>query len=63
LARVMAVVIRAMLVWSRLPRTRARWTGMWWSPRLAAMRRMAASEGVQLNRWLSRAVMACSQSM
>src|ERR1019366_8156484 len=27
-ARVMAVVTRAMLAWSRLPRTRARWTGM-----------------------------------
>src|SRR5271166_5512537 len=36
-ARVMAVVTRAMLVRSRLPRTRARWTGMWLSPRLAAM--------------------------
>src|SRR6266566_2995249 len=62
-ARVMAVVTRAMLVRSRLPRTRARWTGMWWSPRLAAMRRTAASEGEQLSWRVSRAVMACSQSM
>jgi hypothetical protein len=59
----MAVVTRVMLAWSREPRTRARWTGMWWSPRLAAILRMAASEGEQLSLWLSRAVMACSQSM
>jgi hypothetical protein len=62
-ARVMAVVIRAMLVRSRLPRTRARWTGMWLSPRLAAMRKTAASEGEQLSWRVSRAVMASSQSM
>src|SRR5271165_1111466 len=52
----MAAVTRAMLAWSRLPRTRERWMGMWWSPRLAAILRMAASEGAQLSWWLSRAV-------
>src|ERR1035438_9195788 len=57
------VVTRAWLAWWRLPRTRARWTGMWWSPRLAAMRRTAASEGEQLSWRVSRAVMASSQSM
>jgi hypothetical protein len=63
LARVMAVVTRAMLVWSREPRTRARWTGMWWSPRLAAMRMMASSEGEQHRLRVSRAATARSQSM
>src|ERR1035437_435361 len=62
-ARVMAVVTRAMLVRSRLPRTRARWTGMWLSPRLAAMRRTAASGGEQLSWRVSRAVLASSQTM
>jgi len=46
----MAVVTRAMLVWSREPSTRARWTGMAGWPRLAAMRRMPASEPVQASR-------------
>ncbi len=63
LARVMAVVTRPMLAWSREPRMRARWTGMWWSPRLAAMRRMPASEGEQQRLRVSRAVTARSQSM
>jgi len=37
---------------------------MSWSPRLAAILRMQASEGEQLSLWLSRAAaMACSQSM
>ena len=44
LAVVMAVVTRRMLVWSRLPRQQARWTGMWWSARLAAIRRMLLAE-------------------
>src|SRR5271157_4368433 len=37
---------------------------MSWSPRLAAILRMQASEGEQLSLWLSRAAaMACSPSM
>ena len=47
----------------REPSTRARWTGMAGWPRLAAMRRMPASEPVQLSRWPSRAVTADSQSI
>src|ERR1039457_2074034 len=40
LAAVIAVATRRMLVWSRLPRQQARWTGMWWSARLAGIRRV-----------------------
>jgi hypothetical protein len=36
---------------------------MWWSPRLAAMRRMLASEGEQQRLRVSRAATARSQSM
>ena len=62
-ARVMAAVTSSMLRWSSEPRTRARWTGMAGWPRLAAMRRMPASEPVQASRRASRAVMADSQSI
>src|SRR5208282_5759522 len=44
LAAAIAVVTSRMLVWSRLPRQQARWTGMWWSARLAAIRRMLIAD-------------------
>src|SRR5258708_39954178 len=59
----MAVVIRVMLRWSRLPRQWRRWTGMSWSPRLAAMRSTACSEPLHESRPVSRAWVAAFQRM
>ncbi len=63
LARMIAAVTRRMLVWSRLPRQQARWTGMRWSARLAAIRIMLIADPAAPIRRASIAAMTSSQWM
>jgi len=58
-----AAVTRRMLVWSRLPRQQARWTGMRGSARLAAIRIMLTAEPEPPSRRASIAAMTSSRWM